>query len=99
MSSRASAPELGLRERKRQATSRSIQFAVLELIREKGLENVTVDDISKRADISPRTFFNYFDSKESAVMGDSHFGALPPEVSEAFLAAGPSQPILDGLLD
>ncbi|MCU1481096.1 MAG: TetR/AcrR family transcriptional regulator [Subtercola sp.] len=98
MSAPASAPELGLRERKRQATRRSIQFAVLELSREKGLENVTVDDISRRADISPRTFFNYFDSKESAVMGDSNFGALPTELSEAFVAAGPDQPVLDGLL-
>ncbi|MCU1478866.1 MAG: TetR/AcrR family transcriptional regulator [Subtercola sp.] len=94
------AAEPGLRERKRKATSRAIQFAVLELSRDKGLENVTVDDISRRADISPRTFFNYFDSKESAVLGESHLASsLPDDLVEAFLSAGPETPVLDGLRD
>ncbi|GGF13316.1 TetR/AcrR family transcriptional regulator [Subtercola lobariae] len=93
------AAEPGLRERKRQATSRAIQFAVLELSHEKGLENVTVDDISRRADISPRTFFNYFDSKESAVLGESHLTSLPDELVDEFLAAGPGASVLDGLRD
>ncbi|MEF2978723.1 TetR/AcrR family transcriptional regulator [Subtercola sp. YIM 133946] len=91
--------EPGLRERKRKATSRAIQFAVLELSNDRGLENVTVDDVSRRADISPRTFFNYFDSKESAVLGESHLSGLPDELVERFLSAGPDQPVLDGLLD
>ena len=51
---------VGLRERKRRATSRSIQFTVLELAAERGLEQVTVDEISRIANISPRTFFNNF---------------------------------------
>jgi AcrR family transcriptional regulator len=88
---------MGLRERKRIATSRSIQSAVLELSRDKGLDNVTIDEISRRADISPRTFFNYFSSKEAAVLGESPF-TLPSAEVEAFLAAGPDVPILDGLL-
>lgn len=65
------APEPGLRERKRLATRRAIQFAVLELVAERGLENVTVDEISRVADVSPRTFFNYFTSKEEALIGES----------------------------
>ncbi|WP_249033431.1 TetR/AcrR family transcriptional regulator [Subtercola boreus] len=89
---------LGLRERKRIATSRSIQHAVLELSRDKGLDNVTVDEISRRADVSPRTFFNYFSSKEAAVLGDSPF-SLPPAEVEAFVNAGPGTPVFDGLLD
>ncbi|WP_172592045.1 TetR/AcrR family transcriptional regulator [Subtercola boreus] len=88
---------LGLRERKRIATSRSIQQAVLELSRDKGLDNVTVDEISRRADISPRTFFNYFSSKEAAVLGESPF-SLPSAEVEAFVHAGPEAPIFDGLL-
>lgn len=90
--------ELGLRERKRRATRRAIQLAVIDLVVEHGLEGTTVDEISRRADISPRTFFNYFASKEDAVIGE-----LPPmptgELVERFVAAGERQPLLDGLAE
>ena len=62
--------ELGLRERKRLATRRAIQVAALHLVKSRGLESVTIDEISREADISPRTFFNYFTSKESALVGE-----------------------------
>ena len=64
------AGELGLRERKRLATRRAIEFAALDLVGKHGLSGVTVDEISRVADVSPRTFFNYFTSKEEAVLGD-----------------------------
>ena len=79
----AAAP--GLRERKRLATRRAIQIAVLDLVSERGLDGVTVDEISRVADISPRTFFNYFPSKEEAMLGDAP--TVPPsEVVERFVA-------------
>jgi AcrR family transcriptional regulator len=77
----------GLRERKRLATKRSIEFAVLELSRESGLDQVTVDDISRTADISPRTFFNYFPSKEAALIGDAPM-LLEGDVVDSFVAGG-----------
>lgn len=63
--------ELGLRERKRLATRRAIQMAAIGLVVENGLDRLTVDEIGRVADISPRTFFNYFPTKEAAIVGDS----------------------------
>jgi AcrR family transcriptional regulator len=86
----------GLRERKRVATRLAIQSAVLRLALAQGLEHVTVEDISREADISPRTFFNYFVSKEAAMTGD------PPALLEddgiaEFIAGGPSGDLLRDL--
>lgn len=60
---------LGLRERKRIETRRELEAATITLIMRDGLEQTTIEAISERANVSPRTFFNYFDSKEEAVMG------------------------------
>ena len=59
----------GLRERKKLATRIALHRAALQLVAERGLEHVSVDDIVARADVSPRTFFNYFPAKDDAVLG------------------------------
>jgi AcrR family transcriptional regulator len=85
--------EPGLRERKRRATRHAIQLAAVELVAEHGL-GVTIDEISRRADVSPRTFFNYFPSKEDALLGA---GPVLPhgEIRERFIHAGPDSDLLD----
>ncbi|WP_431220332.1 TetR family transcriptional regulator [Leifsonia xyli] len=88
--------ELGLRERKRIATRRAIQLAAVELASERGFDRVTIDEISHEANVSPRTFFNYFPSKESAIIGE--LPELPDEDTiERFITAGPEEPILEGI--
>lgn len=87
----------GLRERKRLATRRAIQVAVLDLIVEHGLDAVTVDMVSRQADVSPRTFFNYFTSKEEAVVGDPP--ALPDGGDLERFVAERDVPVLSSLID
>ncbi|WP_433262032.1 TetR/AcrR family transcriptional regulator [Actinosynnema sp. CS-041913] len=57
----------GLRDRKKQQTRAALCRAALVLAAERGLDHVTVEDISTAAGVSPRTFFNYFTGKEEAV--------------------------------
>ena len=56
-----------LRARRRRQTTWDIHDAALRLARERGFDNVTIEQISAEAGVSQRTFFNYFPAKESAV--------------------------------
>jgi AcrR family transcriptional regulator len=58
-----------LRQRKKLATRRALQRFALDLVAERGYSRVTIEDIAEAADVSPRTFFNYFPSKEAALVG------------------------------
>lgn len=62
-------PTLGLREEKKRRTRAIIEDHATRLVLEHGISNVTVEDICKPAGISKRTFFNYFASKEEAILG------------------------------
>ncbi|HEY2195856.1 MAG TPA: TetR/AcrR family transcriptional regulator [Actinomycetospora sp.] len=68
---------VGRRERKKQATRAALSRAAVRLSLEHGVENVTVEQIADAADVSLRTFFNYFSSKEEAVVaGDAARGEM-----------------------
>jgi AcrR family transcriptional regulator len=61
--------EPGLRERKRIETRDRLETAAVTLVLKNGLEHTTLDAICDAANVSGRTFFNYFDSKEDAILG------------------------------
>ena len=77
----------GLRERKKLATRHALHEAALHLVAAHGLDGVSVDDIAARADVSPRTFFNYFATKDDAVVGLDPAG---PAEQAAALAGRPA---------
>jgi AcrR family transcriptional regulator len=88
----------GLRERKRLATRRAILIAAVQVVRDRGLDAATVDEIARVADVSPRTFFNYFPSKEEALVGD--VPSLPDEETQQQFVddRGPILPAIARLL-
>lgn len=57
----------GLRQRKRQETRARLTRAAMALFLERGFEATTIDDIAAAADLSRRSFFHYFASKEDVV--------------------------------
>jgi AcrR family transcriptional regulator len=94
-----------LRERKRKVVRQALSSAALRLALERGLEHVLVADIAAEAGVSPRTFNNYFSSKEEAVAAPAFdrmaqvlatFGKRPPSeplwesVTQAILAQFPA---------
>ncbi|HET9070999.1 MAG TPA: TetR family transcriptional regulator [Acidimicrobiales bacterium] len=58
-----------VRDRKKRATRNALRRAARDLVGERGLHAVTAEEIAAVAGVSPRTFFNYFPTKEDAVIG------------------------------
>lgn len=86
---------VGRRERKKQATRAALSEAAVRLSLEHGVENVTVEQIADEADVALRTFFNYFSSKEEAVVaGDAARGEV---LVERFRSRPESESVLTAL--
>lgn len=84
-----------LRERKKLATRRLLRGVALNLAAERGMANVTVEDIAAAANVSPRTFFNYFPSKEAALFGGDQERAAA--LRDRVAREAPGEPALDVL--
>jgi TetR/AcrR family transcriptional regulator, cholesterol catabolism regulator len=86
------------RERKKEETRHRIFHAAIDLFREKGFEQTTVDDITEKADVAKGTFFNYFRRKDAvlAFLSESRLLAIE-EDSAALLST--DRPVTEKLLD
>ena len=82
----------GRRERKKHATSVALQGAAVQLFREKGFAETTVEEIAEAADVSTRTFFRYFHSKEAVLFSDEE--ELHEQWVDALRSRPASEPVL-----
>ncbi|MEU7032782.1 TetR family transcriptional regulator [Streptomyces sp. NPDC046237] len=83
----------GLRERKKQRTRNALLRVALELFTTQGYEQTTVDEIADAVEVSQRTFFRYFTSKEEVAF------AVQRMVEERFVQALVERPAQEGPLD
>jgi AcrR family transcriptional regulator len=85
----------GTRAERKQATRLALRRAAVRLVTERGYEATSTDDIARAAGVSPRTFFNYFPSKESALLLPEDF--LPNLVREALRRRPPGEDVVASL--
>jgi len=70
-------PEPGLRARKKADLKRRISEAALQLMRERGYDEVTIDEIVRRVEVSQPTFYKYYPSKEAILLEHAMSGFGP----------------------
>lgn len=87
---------MGLRERKKLATRQALSWAAIRLAVQRGLEDVRVEDIAAAAGVSPRTFNNYFASKQEAICSVTVDRA--ELIGDTLLARPAGEPLADALL-
>ena len=86
---------LGRRDLKKQQTRDALAAAALRLAADRGLDHITVEEISAAAAVSPRTFFNYFATKDDAVLSDSTVDAA--DINRRLAELLPKMPVLQAI--
>lgn len=83
----------GRRERKKAATRAALVAGAQRLVLRDGVDGITIEQIAAEADIAGRTFFNYFASREEAILAPLTAGA------QALIAGFRARPGTESVLE
>ena len=83
------------RTRQKQATALALRAAAARLMADHGYDGTSTDEIARAAGVSPRTFFNYFPTKESVVALPEDF--LPRLIERALRSRPADEDVLVSL--
>ncbi|HET6951213.1 MAG TPA: TetR family transcriptional regulator [Acidimicrobiales bacterium] len=86
---------IGLRERKKQAMRNAILDAAYRLFAERGYLATTIDDIAEQVDVSPRTIFRYFASKEALLFAGAE--EMIDALNRALAERPEAEPLVESL--
>ena len=84
------------REENKQATRHALARAALDVVASDGMEGLTADAIAARAGVSRRTFFNYFDHVEDALLAP--VDDIVDVMVARFLARPTDEPLLGAVM-
>lgn len=88
---------MGLRERKQQQTRERVIETANRLFKEHGYDDTTVEMIAAEAQISPRTFYRYFESKDAVLASSGH--RLVEAAARGLPAQSSLETVLSALVD
>ena len=87
--------EPGRRARKKRQTRDELMHHAARLFADRGFDAVTTEDIAEAADVSQRTFFRHFPSKEAVLYG--HVDELRDTMAAAFAARPADEHVVDAV--
>ncbi|MDJ0768660.1 MAG: TetR family transcriptional regulator [Ilumatobacter sp.] len=88
-----------LRQRNRHNAMRAAQRAALPLFRERGFDNVTVDEVAAEAGMAASTIYRHFTTKEALVLWDEHDVAIDDALAQRLKHQPPLEAIRDAFVE
>ncbi|MFD0402202.1 TetR family transcriptional regulator [Kitasatospora sp. NPDC127121] len=87
--------QMGLRERKKERTRETIAATAIRLFLDRGFDQVSITEIAEAAEVSRRTLFAYFPTKEDLVL--QRFADHESEAARTVRARPAGRPPLEAL--